>query len=147
MSRRARTLTTAIVVLLAVSAFAQFRRVRGTPRAVALPANTPYDGRFTFVRVKYKTAEGGYWYQSLPAWIHGYPVAEQNLMRIMTDISDLDPHVDDINVTSFEDPGFHRCVPPSRLGLVCQLSLSSTSCRHDGTGIFRRLASPTTYGS
>ena len=25
--------------------------------------NQPYDGRFTFVRVNYETAPGGYWYR------------------------------------------------------------------------------------
>jgi hypothetical protein len=43
--------------------------------------NTPYDGRFTFVRLNYKTLPGGYFYGGLPAWAHGYPPAEQNLMR------------------------------------------------------------------
>src|SRR6476469_5592786 len=41
--------------------------------------NIPYDGRFTFVRVNYETSPGGYWYRGLPAWAHGYPVAERNL--------------------------------------------------------------------
>ena len=51
----------------------------------------PYNGQFTFVRVNYTTAPGGYWYQGLPAWSHGYPIAEQNLMRILNEISDLGP--------------------------------------------------------
>ena len=36
-----------------------FGRFSGFPFQ-ALP-NTPYDGRFTFVRVNYETAPGGYW--------------------------------------------------------------------------------------
>ena len=48
--------------------------------------NTPYDGRFTFVRVNYETAPGGYWYRGWPAWAPGYPRAEQNLMRSMNDL-------------------------------------------------------------
>ena len=28
--------------------------------------NQPYDGRFTFVRVKYTTAPGGFWYRACP---------------------------------------------------------------------------------
>src|SRR6185503_2919067 len=43
--------------------------------------------RFTFVRVRYETGPGGYWYRGLPAWAHGYPMAEQNLMRIMNEVS------------------------------------------------------------
>ena len=34
---------------------------------------SPYDGRFAFVRLKYTTAPGGFWYAGLPSWVHGYP--------------------------------------------------------------------------
>ena len=33
-----------------------------------------------------------------PAWAHGYPLSERNLMRIMQEVSDINPHVDEINV-------------------------------------------------
>jgi len=66
--------------------------------------NIAYDGRFTFVRVKYETAPGGYWAGGRPSWVHGYPIAEQNLMRIMTDMTYLGPHADDINVLALDDP-------------------------------------------
>ena len=66
--------------------------------------NIPYDGQFTFVRIKYDTAPGGYWAGGRPSWVHGYPIAEQNLMRIMTDMTYLGPHVDDINVLTLDDP-------------------------------------------
>jgi len=56
------------------------------------------------VRVKYTTAPGGYWYRGLPAWAHGYPIAEQNLMRIMNEVTYLGVHVDDINVLALDDP-------------------------------------------
>ncbi|HWF85870.1 MAG TPA: DUF4159 domain-containing protein [Vicinamibacterales bacterium] len=66
--------------------------------------NIPYDGRFTFVRVKYTPAPGGYWPGDRPSWVHGYPLAEQNLMRIMNEISLIDGHADDINVVTLDDP-------------------------------------------
>jgi Domain of unknown function (DUF4159) len=66
--------------------------------------NIPYDGQFTFVRIKYDTAPGGYWAGGRPSWVHGYPIAEQHLMRIMTDMTYLGPHVDDINVLTLDDP-------------------------------------------
>lgn len=104
--RRTVTIVTTLVTLLAVSAFAQFgrRRFRDMPARVELPPNAPYDGRFTFVRMKYTTLPGGYWYQGLPAWMHGYPVADGNLMKIMNEVSDLDARIDEINVTSWDDP-------------------------------------------
>jgi hypothetical protein len=66
--------------------------------------NFPYDGRFTFVRIKYTPGPGGYWPGSRPSWVHGYPLAEQNLMRIMDDISLFGAHDDVINVLTFDDP-------------------------------------------
>lgn len=70
--------------------------------------NAAYDGRFTFVRLKYATAPGGYWYRGMPAWAHGYPVAEQNLMRIMSEISYLGPRIDDLHVMALDDPGLFK---------------------------------------
>jgi hypothetical protein len=88
--------------LAAVPAVAQFG-FGGRGRFAVRP-NTPYDGRFTFVRVNYTTAPGGYWYSGWPAWAHGYPLAEQNLMNIMNEISYLGPHINEINTLSLDDP-------------------------------------------
>jgi hypothetical protein len=97
-----------LLVLIAVTAMAQGRGFRafggGEDGPFTVPVNVKYDGRFTFVRLKYTTAPGGYWYRGLPAWAHGYPVAEQNLMRIMNEVSGLDADVDDIKVLSLDDP-------------------------------------------
>ena len=43
-------------------------------------------------------------YAGLPSWAHGYPVAEQNLMRIMNEVSGLEARTDDITVLSLDDP-------------------------------------------
>jgi uncharacterized protein DUF4159 len=66
--------------------------------------NIPYDGRFTFVRIKYDTAPGGYWAGGRPSWVHGYPIAEEHLMKIMDDLSYLGPHTDEANVLTLDDP-------------------------------------------
>jgi len=66
--------------------------------------NIPYDGRFTFARVRYTPAPGGNWAGGRPSWVHGYPLAEQNLMRIMKEVSLLDAHIDDMNVVTLDDP-------------------------------------------
>jgi hypothetical protein len=77
-----------------------FNGRRGDPSL----SNIPYDGRFTFVRVKYTTAPGGYWAGGRPAWVHGFPLAEQNLMKIMNEVSYLGAHDRDINVLALDDP-------------------------------------------
>jgi hypothetical protein len=74
---------------------------RGTFAALA---NIPYDGRFTFVRVRYAPTPDGYWYGGAPAWMHGYPVAEQNLMKIMNEVSFLGAHDEEVNTLTFDDP-------------------------------------------
>jgi uncharacterized protein DUF4159 len=91
------------VLCLATVTLAQ-RREDFRPGRAPVVRNVPYDGRFTFVRVRYETAPGGYWSGGRPSWVHGYPIAEENLMRIMTDISDLGPRLDGFNVLSLDDP-------------------------------------------
>ena len=96
----------AVALLLAATAPAQDFGFRGggpRGRFHAMP-NSKYDGRFTFVRLNYQTAPGGYWYGGWPAWAHGYPLAEQNLMRIMNEISLLGARVDEINTVPLDDP-------------------------------------------
>src|SRR5437879_13414290 len=81
----------------------QFGGFGGYGRSSPLP-NISYDGRFTFVRVRYETAPGGYWAGGRPSWVHGFPIAEQNLMRIMSDLSYLNPRFNDVNVLTLDDP-------------------------------------------
>jgi len=102
-----RRILAAFLVACALSgvAFAQRGRFFGGGRFVpyTIPPNIPYDGRFTFVRVKYETAPGGYWWRGQPAWSHGYPTAEANLMQIMNHVSLLNPH-EEINTVALDDP-------------------------------------------
>jgi hypothetical protein len=103
---RARVLTAASLVLLtAVAALAQFGGPRGPFHQYP---NIPYDGRFTFVRLKYTHGPGGNWYGGWPAWGHGYPLSERNLMRIMHEVSFINPHVDEINALTLDDPALFR---------------------------------------
>ena len=97
-----------VVLLVAAVAVAQGRRFRGfgeeRPNAAFIQPNPPYDGRFVFLRVNYETAPGGFWYGGLPAWSHGYPLAEQNLMRILNEVTYIDPHLDGIATVGFDSP-------------------------------------------
>jgi hypothetical protein len=88
----------------ALAAQIQFFNFRSDPPT----RNIPYDGRFTFSRLKYASGPGGYYYHGLPAWAHGYADAEHNLMRILNEISFLAPHIesnafmlDDARLTHF----------------------------------------------
>jgi hypothetical protein len=100
-----------LVALTVVTALAQrgFGGFGGGPRGpFRLYPNIEYDGRFTFVRLNYETAPGGFWYGGWPAWAHGYPLAEQNLMRIVNEVSLLGPHMDEINTLTLDDPRLSR---------------------------------------
>jgi hypothetical protein len=46
---------------------------RGHP--VPVQASRRERRTFTFIRLSYETAPGGYWYRGLPRWAHGYPVS------------------------------------------------------------------------
>src|SRR3989442_15772514 len=70
--------------------------------------NADYDGRFTFARVRYTPGPGGYYYRALPAWAHGYPDAEQNLVQILAATSLLRAHVEESNVLALDDPKLSR---------------------------------------
>src|SRR5262245_20631555 len=102
--RRWRAAFVGSAVALSLAMFAQSERLRdafGRPLAPPIE-NARYDGRFTFTRLRYTTAPGGYYYcGGLPAWAHGYQScqggrrAETNLMRIMKDLRYLNPHIAD----------------------------------------------------
>jgi hypothetical protein len=105
--RGAAALAAAATLCLAASALAQgvFGGFVGRVRVLR---NIPYDGRFTFVRVNYETAPGGYWAGGRPSWSHGYPLAERNLMKIMNEVSYLGAHEEEINTLTLEDPQLFR---------------------------------------
>ena len=104
---RARRAIIALFVLAAGgTAFAQFGFSGFRGWYQPLP-NLPYDGRFTFVRVRYDPAPGGFWPGRRPSWIHGYPLAEQNLMKILNEVSYLGGH-EDINVVTLDDSELFR---------------------------------------
>ena len=103
--RRTVALAVGLLCCVASLAFAQRRFYYRWDQA---QKNIAYDGRFTFVRVRYRHAPGGNWAGGMPAWMHGYPLAERNLMRIMKEVSLLDLHGDDINVVTLDDPELFR---------------------------------------
>jgi Domain of unknown function (DUF4159) len=109
--RRPAVLATLVVLIfgLSVAALAQRRQrgyasLAGSRMLRGQQPNTPYDGRFTFVRINYDTAPGGYWYRGLPAWSHGYPVSEENLMKIMNEVSFLGANDQKFNTLALDDP-------------------------------------------
>lgn len=69
---------------------------------IPIAPNTPYDGRFTFVRVRYGP-DSGFASQRLP-WSHDYPTGEQHFMKLVDALSLLDPHTGETNILALDDP-------------------------------------------
>ena len=64
---------------------------------MALEPNVPYDGRFTFARIRYTVHRRS-------GWEFDYPTMERNLMTMMREVTVLAPHVAGSNVHTFDDP-------------------------------------------
>jgi hypothetical protein len=67
----------------------------------------PYDGRFTFVRLRWAggclTSRG--WNA---AWNHDYPRAEQHLAQILNELTLVDIHIDGSRILTLDDPQLFR---------------------------------------
>jgi hypothetical protein len=59
--------------------------------------NVPYDGRFTFARIRYTE------YYSV-GWAFDYPAMERNLMTMISELSTLQPHQRGSNIHTLDDP-------------------------------------------
>ncbi len=100
-----RTGAAVVAILLAAAAGALAQRLRGGgfggfASAEVLP-NPPYDGRFTFVRLRYG-APTVYVSQQVP-WSHDYPTGEQHFMKILNELSYLNPRTEESSIFGLDD--------------------------------------------
>lgn len=97
-----------LLVLLTIgvsSALAQrrgFGGYGGRNRRESIQPNPAYDGRFSFVRLRYGP-DYGFVAQSIP-WSHDYPTGEQHFMKILNELSLLNPHVDETSILPLDSP-------------------------------------------
>jgi hypothetical protein len=78
--------------------------VMATPASaqrVVIEPNVPYDGQFTFVRIRYNVV-------TRSGWEFDYPAMERNLMTMMTELTTLAAHVRGSNVLTLDDPDLMR---------------------------------------
>jgi hypothetical protein len=66
-------------------------------RRMYIEPNVPYDGRFTFARIRY-TVYGR------SGWEYDYPRMERHLMTMMREVTLLDAHVRGSNIHTLDDP-------------------------------------------
>jgi hypothetical protein len=93
-----------VLLLLATSVHAQ--RGFGRRRLEPVQPNVAYDGRFTFVRLRYGPPTD-YVSQGVP-WSHDYPTGERHFMKILNELSYLNPHTDESDIIGFDDPDLFK---------------------------------------
>jgi hypothetical protein len=67
-----------------------------------------YDGRFTFVRLRWKSDFSASRRGFSAAWNHDYPRAEQNLSLILDELTHVDIHTDGSRILTLDDPDLFK---------------------------------------
>jgi len=101
-----------VVLLLAasVTVTAQggfFGRERRRPAVADYSSTTDYDGRFSFVRIRYgRGAElaMGRFNRGEPPWAHDFPRADFNFLKILNEITFVKAFRDEGNIRTLDDP-------------------------------------------
>lgn len=104
-----RSVAICILVVIAGAALVAQRgggRNRRSPLDVEVQGNTPYDGRFTFVRLRYNSGFGGGFGRrgGGPPWSHDYPDGEVHFSKILEELTFLRIRTDGSNILSLDDP-------------------------------------------
>jgi hypothetical protein len=109
-----RLLSVVLASAVATSAAAAYQELpfgfgrRRPPREMTVADNTEYNGKFVFVRLRYRMDGGGGFGRREPPWAHDYPRAERNFLKIVQELTLIDPHMDGSNVLTLDAPELHR---------------------------------------
>jgi Domain of unknown function (DUF4159) len=113
-----------MLVLLTVgvsSALAQRGGGFGGRRSIPVEPNAKYDGRYTFVRLRYGPAVA--YVGQRVQWSHDYPTGERHFMKILNELTTLNAHVEETSIIGFDDPEIFK-YPVSYMAEPGFLSLS-----------------------
>ncbi len=103
-------LATAAIGLAAATTVARSGRSAPAP-APAMQENTAYNGKWIWVRLRYRSGYGGGGFRRRggdDGWFHDYPDAERNLTRLIGAISEIKPGVEGGNIIDLGDPELHK---------------------------------------
>ncbi len=84
---------------------------QGSPPDPREQFNVAYDGRFTFVRLRFEPLSrwGGRGGRGRNLqWDHDYPRAEQHLMKILSELTAIKPYLDGGNIMAMDDPDLFK---------------------------------------
>lgn len=102
------TIAAGILVVATAGAAALGQDFIGGRREPAVEApNLPYDGRITFVRLRYTMGFSGFGFGRRggePPWMHDYPTSDTHMMKILNELTLARPHMDGSNILSLADP-------------------------------------------
>jgi hypothetical protein len=104
--RRALPVAVTIAVAMIASSAALAQRGGALPSARAQFGRVPYNGKFTFTRLRYNG--GGFGRGWSNAWNHDYPQADMHLPQILDALTALAPNLHDSNILDLEDPEIFR---------------------------------------
>lgn len=112
MMRSARVrIAVAVVVLIAMVAVAVPYAQRSYGRRQTYYSEVNYDGRFTFVRMRYEEGLRGFRSRGSrgePPWAHDYWYGEQNFMKILASVSNVPANLDETSVMTFDNPNLFK---------------------------------------
>jgi len=102
----AATVTVTLLVLGGAGVLAQrrggFGGGGGLRNFAPIVPNSRYDGRFTFVRLRYGPPSN-FAAQQIP-WSHDYPNGEKHFMKIMNELTYLNPRTEETSIFALDDP-------------------------------------------
>ena len=91
--------------LLVVIGLAAATAASAQPGAGRFRTDVPYDGRFTFVRLRWGGSGSDFFRGGMSsAWNHDYPRAEQHLGQILKELTLIDIHTEGSRILTLDDP-------------------------------------------
>jgi hypothetical protein len=72
-------------------------------QAQSYAPNVPYDGRFTFARIRFSLAGDGGFRQDIK-WAHDYPRGERHFTKIVSELSTMRVRTQESNILALDDP-------------------------------------------
>ena len=109
MKARRRTLV-AVLAAIAVASLAApligWAQDRFGRASEEIPPNPAYDGRFTFVRIRYdQSSDGGFdSFRRDVKWAHDYPRGERHFTKILGEITDIRSRTAESTILTLDDP-------------------------------------------
>jgi hypothetical protein len=107
MKRRCSWLSLLALVLLLPTLEAQGR---GRRAPVTIEENVPYDGQFTFARIRYTQGlnGGGFGFGGGPTWLHDYPRGERHFAKILGELGTIRSRIGGSVILTLDDPALFK---------------------------------------